>query len=150
MFRTVLLAVMVAAQTSSSQCGSSSSSPSVGSNGSPAGSNVLPVVVNGGPTNNALNQLFATVTICAPGSSACQTIGGVLVDTGSVGLRLLSSAVTLALPQQMGANAVLRVFGGTRHELTGEMRAAACEFLQANAVADAPRRDVVSIDPAPR
>jgi hypothetical protein len=95
---------MVAAQMSSSQCGSSSTSPSIGSNGSPTGSNVLPVAVNGGPTNNALNQLFATVTICAPGSSNCQTIGGVLVDTGSVGLRLLSSALTLQLPQQTAAN----------------------------------------------
>jgi hypothetical protein len=94
---------MLAAQMSSSQCGSSSTTPSV-SNGTPTGSNVLSVVVNGGPTNNALNQLFATVTICVPGSSNCQTIGGVLVDTGSVGLRLLSSVVTLSLPQQTGAN----------------------------------------------
>ena len=48
--------------------------------------NVLSVVVNGGPTNNALNQLFASVTVCVPGTSNCQTIGGILVDTGSVGL----------------------------------------------------------------
>src|SRR5512138_1160758 len=90
---------MVAAQmASSSQCDRSSSPAPSG------GPNVLPVVVNAGPTNNALNQLFATVTICVPGTSTCQTIGGVLVDTGSVGLRLLSSAVTLPLPQQTGAN----------------------------------------------
>ncbi len=65
--------------------------------------NVLPVVVNGGPTNNALNQLFASVTVCVPGTSNCQTISGILVDTGSVGLRVLSSALTLPLPQQTGA-----------------------------------------------
>jgi len=64
--------------------------------------------------------------------------------------RLQRAQAFEAAMQQMGANAVLRVFGGTRHELTGEMRTAACEFLQANAVADAPRRDMVSIDPAPR
>jgi hypothetical protein len=43
------------------------------------------------------------VTICVPGSSNCQTINGVLVDTGSFGLRVLSSALGSlngALPQQ--------------------------------------------------
>jgi hypothetical protein len=88
---------MLAAQVASSKCESSSSSSST------SASNVLPVVVNAGPTNNALNQLFATVTVCVPGTSNCQTISGVLVDTGSVGLRVLSSALTLTLPQQTGA-----------------------------------------------
>jgi len=69
---------MLAAQVASSKCGSSSSSSST----STASTNVLQVVVNGGPTNNALNQLFATVTICVPGTSNCQTISGILVDTG--------------------------------------------------------------------
>ncbi len=92
---------MLAAQVASSKCGSSSSSSST----STASTNVLQVVVNGGPTNNALNQLFATVTICVPGTSNCQTISGILVDTGSVGLRVLSSVLTqqLQLPQQTGA-----------------------------------------------
>jgi pimeloyl-ACP methyl ester carboxylesterase len=31
--------------------------------------------------------------------------------------------------RQLGATAVLRVFGGTKHELTSEMRSAACTFL---------------------
>jgi hypothetical protein len=88
---------MLAAQVASSKCDSSSSSSSS------SASNVLPVVVNAGPTNNALNQLFATVTICTPGTSNCQTISGILVDTGSVGLRVLSSVLTLPLPQQTGA-----------------------------------------------
>src|SRR6185312_8681531 len=34
-----------------------------------------------------------------PGSSNCQTINNVLVDTGSIGLRLLASQVNLQLPQ---------------------------------------------------
>jgi pimeloyl-ACP methyl ester carboxylesterase len=51
--------------------------------------------------------------------------------------------------RQLGASAVLRVFGGTRHELTSEMRSAACDFLQASAVAQAPRRDLLSVDVAP-
>src|SRR5262245_15208977 len=88
---------MLAAQVSQGRCDSSSSS------GGSGGPNVLPVVVNAGPTNSALNQLFATVTVCLPNTSNCQTINGLLVDTGSVGLRVLSSALTLQLPQQTGA-----------------------------------------------
>ena len=65
--------------------------------------NVMAISVNGGPTNNSLNQPFASVTICVPGTSNCQIIGGLLIDTGSVGLRILASAVTIPLPAQAGA-----------------------------------------------
>ncbi|MDE1943221.1 MAG: DUF3443 family protein [Betaproteobacteria bacterium] len=69
--------------------------------------NVLPLVVDQGPsalTSIAANEPFVSVTVCSPGStSACQTIDHVLVDTGSVGLRLISSVLTpgllAALPQ---------------------------------------------------
>lgn len=64
--------------------------------------NSIPVMVDAGPANN-INMLFATVTVCAPGSDAkCQQIDHVLVDTGSSGLRLLASEVSpdLALPAQ--------------------------------------------------
>jgi hypothetical protein len=64
--------------------------------------NVQPIVVNSGPAGNYANGAFTSVTLCVPGSSTCQTISGVLVDTGSVGLRILSSALTLTLPQQQG------------------------------------------------
>jgi hypothetical protein len=51
--------------------------------------------------NDYFDGAFTSVTICAPGSAtSCQTIDGVLVDTGSSGLRLLASVVTVALPQQ--------------------------------------------------
>src|SRR5207342_1303998 len=63
--------------------------------------NVQPITVNSGPANNYVNGLFTSVTVCVPGSASnCQTIDGVLVDTGSSGLRILSSALTLNLPQQ--------------------------------------------------
>ncbi|HVP56424.1 MAG TPA: DUF3443 family protein [Candidatus Eisenbacteria bacterium] len=52
--------------------------------------NVLPVVVDAGPTGNYANGVFATVIVCTPGTTTCQTIDHVLVDTGSVGLRLLA------------------------------------------------------------
>src|ERR1043166_371677 len=96
MFAGVLL---LAAQVSNPQCGDSSSSTSPSGSGSGSGSgsvpNVMPVVVNAGPTNNSFNQPFASVTICVPGTSNCQTIGGILIDTGSYGLRILSRAVNL-------------------------------------------------------
>ena len=66
--------------------------------------NFQSIVVNSGPANAYFNGAFTSVTICVPGQSSCQTIGGVLVDTGSSGLRLLASNVTLALPQQTDAS----------------------------------------------
>ncbi|MGA7926495.1 MAG: DUF3443 family protein [Candidatus Sulfotelmatobacter sp.] len=58
------------------------------------------ISVSGGPLGNYPDAAFASVTVCVPGTSNCQTIDDVLVDTGSWGLRILSSALTLALPQQ--------------------------------------------------
>lgn len=73
-----------------------------------AASNVQAIAVNSGPANNYANGVFTSVTVCVPSSSNCQTIGGILVDTGSYGLRLLSStgggALTLPLVNQTGSN----------------------------------------------
>ncbi len=66
----------------------------------PTGSNVATLTVNAGPAGNYANGAFTSVTVCTPGTSTCQTIDGVLVDTGSSGLRLLSSALNVSLPQQ--------------------------------------------------
>ena len=64
----------------------------------PSAANVLGVVVDSGPSGNSVNRLYTTVTVCQPGSSTqCQTIDRVLVDTGSTGLRLLSSVMAPAL-----------------------------------------------------
>ena len=78
-------------------CGSSSSAPSGGG----AVQNSLTFTIDAGPANSYFNGGFVAVTVCTPGSSSqCQTIDGVLIDTGSSGLRLLRSAMTIALPQQ--------------------------------------------------
>jgi hypothetical protein len=60
--------------------------------------NVASIVVDGGPTGGSgdLNAPFVSVTICPPGSSACQTIDHVLLDTGSFGLRLVAPGVISA------------------------------------------------------
>ena len=66
--------------------------------------NNLAVAVDGGPAGSfslgAANILYATVTVCVPGTqAACRTIDHVQVDTGSVGLRILASKVGgLGLP----------------------------------------------------
>jgi hypothetical protein len=96
-------------------CSSGSSSTTLGGGGGNGGggggatANVQSIVVNtgpaAGPPNNApyIDGAFTSVTVCAPGSTTnCQTIGGILVDTGSSGLRILSSALTVSLPQQTG------------------------------------------------
>ncbi len=93
---TLLLAASVAMMFAIGCGGSSSHSTTV----TPPGSNALAISVNAGPAGNYANGAFASVTVCAPGTTACQTIPGVLVDTGSSGLRVLSSALTASLSQQ--------------------------------------------------
>jgi Protein of unknown function (DUF3443) len=57
-----------------------------------SGNNVQPITLNSGPANNYANGVLTSITACVPFSSICRTISEVLVDTGSYGLRLLSSA----------------------------------------------------------
>lgn len=69
----------------------------------PASSNnVVPIVVNAGPASAPeTNLAYVSVTVCVPGSATnCQTIDNIQVDTGSEGLRILSSVLTAPLPQQ--------------------------------------------------
>ncbi len=93
-----------------SSSSSTSSSGGGGGGGSSSSSNVLAITVDtgpdAGPPNNSpsINTAFASVTVCVPGSTSnCDTINDVLVDTGSSGLRILASALTISLRQQTGA-----------------------------------------------
>src|SRR5208282_669528 len=65
--------------------------------------NLQALIVDAGPqpqTFTTVNEAFTSVTVCVPSTTTCQTIDHVLVDTGSSGLRLLSSVLTVPLPQQ--------------------------------------------------
>ncbi len=65
--------------------------------------NLQPLTVDAGPqpqTFTAINEAFINVTVCVPNTTTCQTVDHVLVDTASSGLRLLSSVLTIPLPQQ--------------------------------------------------
>jgi hypothetical protein len=84
-------------------CGGSSSHMNTSPAPTPtptSGANVQAITVNSGPDGNYANGVFTSVNVCTPGTSNCQTIDGVLVDTGSSGLRILSSALTISLTQQ--------------------------------------------------
>jgi hypothetical protein len=43
---------------------------------------------------NYFNKPCVSVTICNPGTSTCQTVNDILLDTGSYGLRVFNSAIT--------------------------------------------------------
>jgi hypothetical protein len=72
--------------------------------------NTAPLAVDGGPSVNGIsvgypNGAYASVTVCTPGTTNCQIIDHVLVDTGSVGFRVLSSALgSVALPGQTASD----------------------------------------------
>lgn len=59
-----------------------------------SGSNVVTMTVEAGPNPDYRNTPYVTVKVCAPNNaSLCDTVPNVLVDTGSVGLRVLASAL---------------------------------------------------------
>ena len=86
-------------------CGGSSSAPSL-NNTVPVLDNTAPLTVGFGalgPSGGYVNGAWTTVTICVPGSTTnCQIVDNVLVDTGSVGLRMLSSALTTVPASSLG------------------------------------------------
>ncbi len=87
-------------------CGGHSSPPATTNVVPPAPvSNVQAITVNAGPAGNYANGAFTSVIVCSPGTATCQTVDGILVDTGSSGLRILSSALTgITLSQQTAAD----------------------------------------------
>ncbi|CAE6798832.1 DUF3443 domain-containing protein [Paraburkholderia domus] len=70
--------------------------------------NTVPITVGPG-VNGVINIPTVSVTVCAPGSASnCQTIRNIQVDTGSFGLRVVSSVLNSsllgALPVSTAAN----------------------------------------------
>lgn len=86
-------------------CGGGGTSPATAPSSSST-PNVQTIEVNTGPAaqaggNSSINSAFTSVTVCVPGTTQCTTVNGVLVDTGSMGLRILSSALgSLPLPAE--------------------------------------------------
>ena len=100
---TPLLMWVMACLLASCGGGGSSSAPTAPSVSGPSvsGANVQALRVGSGPAGlsiRVVNMLYTSVRLCVPGTQTCQTIDHILVDTGSTGLRLLNSVVTLPLP----------------------------------------------------
>jgi hypothetical protein len=100
---TVTVSLLVTVTATSMQDTTKSGTASVTDNPTSAASNVAPLIVDSGPTGlSEANIAYTTVTVCVPGnappSSNCQDIDHVQVDTGSSGLRLVSSIVSVSLP----------------------------------------------------
>jgi hypothetical protein len=102
----------IGTSSSSGVSSSSSSSSSSGASGSSSGAqvfstsspNVVAVAVGPG-TSSFFNIPTTSVTVCVAGTGTCVTVANVLVDTGSVGLRLMASTLNgLALTPQADAN----------------------------------------------
>lgn len=87
-FLLAVMSVLVLASCSSS----SSSTPTP----TPVTNNSVAVTAGFGPLGSSggyVNGLFTNITVCQHGTQNCATIDNVLVDTGSVGLRLLPSTL---------------------------------------------------------
>lgn len=95
----------------------STPTPTPTATATPAVTNTATVTLDGGPAAlktgsdgySAFNEPYVTVTICAPGSTSnCQTIDHIILDTGSVGLRIiqpvLTSTLLAALPTETQGN----------------------------------------------
>jgi hypothetical protein len=52
------------------------------------------IKVDRGVTGDYVNGLFTTITVCVPNDDKCYEVDNILVDTGSTGVRLLSSSLT--------------------------------------------------------
>jgi len=75
----------------------------------PTPTNSVPIVVDAGPFIGSqqlgtINLPFVSVTICTPGTSQCQTIDHVMVDTGSIGLRIVASALSASVNLPIATN----------------------------------------------
>jgi hypothetical protein len=95
--------------------------------GLPSGPNIVPFYVDG--TFGSFNVGYITITICAPGTTTCQTIDHVSIDTGSVGLRLTASAINVdvlaALPvSQVGGQDLAECYTYASGYVFGSVRTA--------------------------
>lgn len=79
-------------------------------NGGGQAANAVTMTVDAGPDPSAgydVDTPFITVTVCAPGSTSnCQVIDHVEVDTGSYGLRIISSVLNTSLASALPAELV--------------------------------------------
>ncbi len=87
-----------------------------------ATTNTVAGLVDAGPAalaNPALNILYVSVTICAPGSTTnCQVVDHMQVDTGSTGVRVLSEVLNTSLAAALTAKTTTAGAGHSLVECT--------------------------------
>lgn len=93
----ILLAGCGGSGSSSNSSTASNTSTTNSATSSSLASNAVAVSVDAGINGRHPNVPYVSVTVCTPGTTTCQTIDHVILDTGSFGLRLLASAVTVPL-----------------------------------------------------
>ena len=69
----------------------------------PPNPNAVPVSIGTSSTCLTINELCTSVTICQSGTGNCQTVSDILVDIGSVGLRVFGSVLSVPLSQTVDA-----------------------------------------------
>jgi hypothetical protein len=78
----------------------------------PTDNNVMVVTVNGSLCSSSTSAFYAnkpcvSVMVCTPGTSTCETIDDILLDTGSSGLRIFQQALHVPLtPVNSGAGSL--------------------------------------------
>jgi len=112
LFIMFLVTILVSACGSGGGTSSTSGSTSTGgtdtTTGTATANNVLTVTVNGSLCSSATSSAYpnkpcVSVTVCSPGTSTCQTVNDILLDTGSYGLRIFSSALGNVSPTQVAS-----------------------------------------------
>ncbi|WP_413578385.1 DUF3443 family protein [Bdellovibrio sp. HCB290] len=68
------------------------------------GNNVIPLSVGACGVHGYENEPCISVTICRPTTTQCQTIDNILVDTGSYGLKIFKSLISIPLDQVPSPN----------------------------------------------
>ena len=83
--------------------GSGRSSALLGGGNPPTENNVLPITVNSSLCSSSStpcpNKPCSSMTICTPGTATCQTINGILLDTGSSGLWIFKQVLNVSRTQ---------------------------------------------------
>lgn len=70
----------------------------------PVQPNVMKANVWAGPYGSYFNGPFTSVLICQSGTTSCETISGILIDTGSFGLRIFGQVNHLKLATETASN----------------------------------------------
>ena len=83
-------------------CGGGGDDGVGGDTGAAPEANVVAITVNGSLCSDTLsfrypNKPCVSVTVCTPGTSSCQTINDILLDTGSFGLRIFQQELSVPL-----------------------------------------------------